>query len=109
MPYEQILYEITGPVATITLNRPDKLNAWTWRLGAEVRHAAHCADRDDAVRAIVVTGAGRGYCAGADMDMLQGLQRGEGIASSWPDLEVESDARLPAWCRGACLDRVTAP
>jgi len=100
MPYEQIVYEVSQAVATITLNRPDKLNAWTWRLGAEVRHAAHQADRDPVVRAIVVTGAGRGYCAGADMDMLQGLQRGEGVQASWPELEVEVDRSLPAAFRG---------
>ena len=75
MGYEQILYDVSDRIATITLNRPDKLNAWTMRMSAEVRHAAFQADRDDAVRVIIVTGAGKGYCAGADMNMLQGLQR----------------------------------
>ena len=73
MDYQHILYDVTDAVATITLNRPEKLNAWTMRLGAEVRHAAFRADRDPGVRVIVVTGARKGYCARADMDMLQGI------------------------------------
>ena len=77
--YQQILYDAAGGIATITLNRPEKLNAWTMRLGAEVRHAAFRADRDETVRVIVVTGAGKGYCAGADMNMLQGIQQADVI------------------------------
>ena len=69
MTYEQIQYEVADRIATITLDRPEKLNAWTLRLGAEVRHAMFRADRDAAVRVIVITGAGKGYCAGADMNM----------------------------------------
>jgi enoyl-CoA hydratase/carnithine racemase len=100
MAYEQIRYDVADGVATITLNRPEKLNAWTMRLGAEVRHAAFQADRDPAVRAIVVTGAGKGYCAGADMDMLQGFQRGEGIPRGDDDLRVEIDPSVPEAFRG---------
>lgn len=100
MIYEQILYDVTDGVATITLNRPEKLNAWTMRLGAEVRHAAFTADRDPAVRAIVVTGAGKGYCAGADMDMLQGLGRGAGLDAIPDALRVEPDPSLPEAFRG---------
>src|SRR5713101_4142382 len=74
--YRQILYDVADGIATITLNRPEKLNAWTIRMGAEVRHAFLHADKDASVRVIVITGAGRGYCAGADMDMLQGIQQG---------------------------------
>jgi enoyl-CoA hydratase/carnithine racemase len=58
-------------VLTITLNRPDRLNAWTHRMEAEFQRAIEAAETDDAVRAIVVTGAGRGFCAGADMDILE--------------------------------------
>jgi enoyl-CoA hydratase/carnithine racemase len=65
--YETLLYEIDGPVLTITLNRPDKLNAYTAVMGAEIEDAFRRADEDDQVRAIVVTGAGRGFCAGADI------------------------------------------
>ena len=86
--YREILYDVADGIATITLNRPEKLNAWTMRLGAEMRHAAFRADRDAAVRAIVVTGAGKGYCAGADMDMLQGIQRGS-VEAAGDDLDVE--------------------
>jgi len=100
MAYQQILYAVADGVATITLNRPEKLNAWTMRLGAEVRHAAFRADRDPAARAIVVTGAGRAYCAGADIDMLQGFQRGEGLDPAADDLQVEPDPAVPAAFRG---------
>src|SRR5947207_3443580 len=81
MVYEQILYEVSDRIATITLNRPDKLNAWTMRMSAEVRHAAFRADQDEAVGVIIVTGAGKGYCAGADMNMLQGIQGGGSSAA----------------------------
>jgi enoyl-CoA hydratase/carnithine racemase len=65
--YEQILTETSDGVLTITLNRPERLNAWTARMGQELRTAFDRADADDEVRAIVVTGAGRGFCAGADL------------------------------------------
>jgi len=102
MAYEQILYDVSDGIATITLNRPDKLNAWTMRMSAEVRHAAVQADHDDRVRSIIVTGAGKGYCAGADMDMLQGLQRGEarGEGGGGDSLHVEFDPAVPELFRG---------
>jgi len=64
-------FEIAGAVATITLNRPDKLNAWTEVMEREARAAMLEADRDERVRAIVLTGEGRGFCAGADMSLLK--------------------------------------
>src|SRR5947207_7409609 len=71
MTYSDILYRVEGGVAVVTLNRPDKLNAWRAEMERDVRAAMRAASDDDAVRVIVLTGAGRGFCAGADMDLLQ--------------------------------------
>jgi enoyl-CoA hydratase/carnithine racemase len=70
MPNPEALYNVADRVATITLNRPDKLNAWTATMEQEVRAAMHEAEHDQDVRVIVLTGAGRGFCAGADMSLL---------------------------------------
>ena len=67
MEYEQITYEVQSNILTLTLNRPDKLNAFTGRMMLEMIDALDRADADDAVKAIIVTGAGRGFCAGADL------------------------------------------
>lgn len=67
MDYEQILYDVDDNILTITLNRPDKLNAFTGQMLNELLDAFDRADADDEVRAIIVTGAGRGFCAGADL------------------------------------------
>jgi len=72
-----VLYESDGAIATITLNRPDRLNAWTGPMGTAYFDALDTAADDPDVRAIIVTGSGRGFCAGADMDMLQGIGAGE--------------------------------
>jgi 2-(1,2-epoxy-1,2-dihydrophenyl)acetyl-CoA isomerase len=67
MAYEQILYSVEDRVLTLTLNRPDRLNAFTGVMCRELIDAFERADADDAVRAVIVTGAGRGFCAGQDL------------------------------------------
>ncbi len=71
MTYSDILYRVENGVAIVTLNRPDRLNAWRAEMERDVRAAMRAASDDDAVRVIVLTGAGRGFCAGADMGLLQ--------------------------------------
>ena len=73
MPTEETLYNVANRVATITLNRPTKLNAWTAVMEGEVRSHMANAEQDDEVRVIVLTGAGRGFCAGADMSLLSAV------------------------------------
>ncbi len=73
MSYSEILYEVRDRIATITLHRPEKLNAWTAQMDAEVRAAIAAAEADAAVRVILLTGSGRGFCAGADMSLLQSI------------------------------------
>ena len=74
--YQEIRYEVDDPVATITLDRPEALNAWTTRMGVEVRHAVGRAEADPAVVGIIVTGAGRAFCAGADLNLLTSITEG---------------------------------
>ncbi|MCU1375991.1 MAG: enoyl-CoA hydratase/isomerase [Actinomycetia bacterium] len=73
MADDEVLYEVRdGGVAVVTFNRPDRLNAWTLAMETQYFDALATAEADGDVRAIVVTGAGRGFCAGADMDLLSG-------------------------------------
>ncbi|MCL4242202.1 MAG: enoyl-CoA hydratase/isomerase family protein [Dehalococcoidia bacterium] len=72
MELKATTYAVDGPVATVTLNRPHRLNAWTGRMHTEYRWCIQAAEDDPAIRAIVVTGAGRGFCAGADSQALEG-------------------------------------
>ncbi len=67
MSYEHIRFELSEGVAVITLNRPEQLNAFTGTMGRELGEAYRACDADDAVRVVVLTGAGRAFCAGADM------------------------------------------
>jgi enoyl-CoA hydratase/carnithine racemase len=67
MDFEEIRYEVAGGVLTITLNRPDRLNAFTETMMNELIAAFDASDADDDVRAVIVTGEGRGFCAGADL------------------------------------------
>ena len=65
--YDTIIYEVDNGILTLTLNRPEKLNAFTGDMLREMMDALDRADADDAIRAIIVTGAGRAFCAGADL------------------------------------------
>jgi enoyl-CoA hydratase/carnithine racemase len=85
--WQEILYKIDDRVATITLNRPDRLNAWTTLMSEELRAAFAAAEADEDVRAIVLTGAGRGFCAGADMARLSSAAAGKSTLKTegdWP-------------------------
>ncbi len=94
--YEQILYEVNDPIATITLNRPDRLNAYTNRMGDELSHAIEAAESDPSVVTILITGAGRGFCAGADLGGLKAASEGgsffesEKLESNPGDPDMES-------------------
>jgi enoyl-CoA hydratase/carnithine racemase len=83
--YEDILYSTADGVATITLNRPEKLNAWTAAMQSSIKRAMADAANDESVRVIVVTGAGRGFCAGADMGGLQQID-----AAKWDERALAS-------------------
>lgn len=72
MELKVVQYAAAGAVATVTLNRPERMNTWTGRMHAEYRWALDQAEHDSAVRVIVVTGAGRAFCAGADSRALEG-------------------------------------
>src|SRR5438128_419321 len=67
MDFTDMVYEKSERVATVTYNRPEKMNAWTSRMFEELHAAMHDADDDENIGAIIVTGAGRAFCAGADM------------------------------------------
>ncbi|HEY2774787.1 MAG TPA: enoyl-CoA hydratase [Candidatus Binatia bacterium] len=85
MSYQHITYEVSDSIATCTLSRPEQLNAYTPRMGIELRDAMYTAAADESVRAIVLTGAGRGFCAGADMKLL-GAFSGAGRMTGTGDL-----------------------
>jgi enoyl-CoA hydratase/carnithine racemase len=89
MEYTQITYEVAEKIATITLNRPDKLNAFTGTMMYEMIDAFDQVDADDNVRAVIVTGAGRGFCAGADLS----ASGGETFSSGGSD--IQTDAGVP--------------
>lgn len=95
MTYQHILYEVDRKIATITLNRPDRMNAWTPVMEHDVRNAMETASKDNDVRVIVLTGAGRAFCAGADMDALKGLDPNDiKTAQGVPPFDMN---RRPDW------------
>src|SRR5271169_5527175 len=82
MGYETIILEKRDSMGIITLNRPQRLNAWTPLMGAELADAFRAVDRDPSVRVAVLTGSGRGFCAGADMEFFAGqIAAGGGTAA----------------------------
>jgi enoyl-CoA hydratase/carnithine racemase len=103
MDYEQIVYEVQDGVALVTLNRPDKLNAMTALMGAEMGDAMAEADADDAVRVVVMTGAGRAFCAGAD------LGSGKRFGAGWGELERDYRHRWPMQVRKPVIAAINGP
>jgi len=83
--YEDVLYEVRDRIAVVTLNRPEFLNAFTAAMGRSLQQAVAAALADESVRVIVLTGAGRGFCAGADMKLLQQIRPGSGPERVTPD------------------------
>ena len=75
--YQELRYEVEDPIATITFDRPDRLNAMTNRMTDELKHAVAQAEADERAVAIVLTGAGRGFCAGADLQGLKAIGEGK--------------------------------
>jgi 2-(1,2-epoxy-1,2-dihydrophenyl)acetyl-CoA isomerase len=106
MEFETILYEQDGGVLTVTLNRPDKLNAATDQLLEELGNAFKQAGRDKAVRAVILTGAGRGFCAGQDLASVQQRESagdevrfGEHLRHTWnPVIQRMRDLPKPVIC-----------
>ena len=86
MEFQEIRYEIAEQVLTITLDRPDRLNAFTGTMGRELIEAFDRADADDDVRAVIVTGEGRGFCAGADLG---------GGGDTFDSSELQPDGEIP--------------
>lgn len=101
---ETVIYEVREAVAHVTLNRPDSLNAWTPELGRAYFDRLQEADADPEARAIVVTGAGRGFCAGADFDYLEEVERNG--SSAEPDPRPQS---LPRSLRKPVLAAINGP
>lgn len=94
VPAQEMRFEVTDHVATITFDRPDKLNAWTPVMESELRRLLAIASEEDEVRAIVITGAGKGFCAGADMGRLSASSSGVATAPPSPAAPQDSDDDL---------------
>lgn len=98
--YETIRYEVSEPVAIVTLDRPERLNAWTSQMAEEVQAALSAAHSDPRVVVIVLTGEGRGFCAGADLGDLDGLSSGSADIPRASSHERPGDAAMGASFRG---------
>jgi len=108
LSYETILIDNIKGVQVITLNRPERLNAWTYKMGGELNAAVQAANEDDGIDAIVLTGAGRGFCAGADVEAVFKAQAdGEDVtegggAGDWVNL-VRASKPIVAAINGAAI------
>jgi enoyl-CoA hydratase/carnithine racemase len=109
MGYDTILTETSDGILTLTLNRPQRLNAWTYQMSAELTDAIEQANANDDVNALVITGAGRGFCAGADIEDVFKAQadnkdvgRGSRRAVPWVDL-VRRSKPMVAAINGAAI------
>lgn len=113
MTYETILVEQSAGIVTLTMNRPERLNAWTYQMGDELAAAIAAGNADDSVIAFVLTGAGRGFCAGADIEAVFKAQsdgtgetrdeaRGRNNPGNWVDL-VRSSKPMVAAVNGAAI------
>jgi 2-(1,2-epoxy-1,2-dihydrophenyl)acetyl-CoA isomerase len=100
--YQTILLERCDGVATLTLNRPEKLNAYTPQMGEDLVHAFRALRGEDAVRSVIVTGAGRGFCAGVDLEALKAMRSG---ASSGPGPRLGEET----FVRGFALELLEYP
>ena len=116
MAYETIRYEAADEIATVTLDRPAKMNAYTTQMGVEIAEAMLRADADSDVRVIVMTGAGdRAFCAGADMGMFARdiKSREGGAADDKPreanDSETSSSAAPASDSRSSCATSPSLP
>ncbi len=92
--YQAIRYDVAGAIATITLHRPEKRNAYTPQMGEEIVAVFRTARDDDAVRAVILCGAGKGFCAGVDLDALKALHAGQAASGSGPKLGEEDFLRV---------------
>jgi enoyl-CoA hydratase/carnithine racemase len=101
---ELVLWDVNDHVATITLNRPERMNAWTWPMHARFFELVDRADDDPGVRAVVLTGAGRGFCPGMDMESLAAVSQTVGDDTERRPLVELADLRKPliAAINGAC-------
>ncbi|MFP6815643.1 MAG: enoyl-CoA hydratase-related protein [Pseudomonadales bacterium] len=105
--YEQILCEVRDAVCVLTLNRPERMNAWTYQMSVELSDAITQCNEDVAIGAIVITGAGRGFCAGADIEQnfkarLDGAGANRGDATPWVKL-LRSSKPIIAAVNGASV------
>lgn len=106
--YQTLLLDVADGVATVTLNRPDRLNAWTPVMGRELNAAFREADRNPAARVIVFTGAGRAFCSGADMDFFSGQIEAGGGATAGGGAGPQRSAEFPLVMRGLSKPTIAA-